>query len=207
MKASKASNETSSKRSSTESVAVAEEQNKKLKSLPVNQYSGWVIPEKDYQIPKVPIKDLTSEQFFNEYVRQRRPVVLGGSLDDLSSLKKWQNSNEHLRKLAGEEKVMVEVRKESNESFGRGNEIPLTFGQFLDLLEAGNEKHYLTTQDVEANEDGQPDLMAPLMKALKDDFPLRPQLIGNLIPQNINLWMGNNNGEGVSSGLHVSSKL
>jgi hypothetical protein len=47
--------------------------------------------------------------------------------------------------------------------------------------------------------------MAPFMKVLQqdDDFPLRPHLMGSLIPQNINLWMGRGRGEnGASSGLH-----
>ena len=168
-----------------------------------NRYNGWVVPNKDYTIPKIPLKSLTTNtKFFDEYVKQRRPVVLEGTLEDLDGLKKWQHDNDHLRKLAGKESVMVEVRKEQNESFGRGNETPMAFEQFLDLVEAGDAKHYLTTQDVEANEDGQPDLMAPFMKALKGDFPLRPKITGNLIPQNINLWMGNNAGDGVSSGLH-----
>ncbi len=182
-----------------------EQQTKKLKSPPcskVNQYSGWLVPKRGYDIPKIKLENLTKETFYNEYVKQRRPVVLEGKLDDLNGLKLWQNDNKHLRKMAGKEKVMVEVRSKSTESFGRGNEIPMTFAQFLDLVEAGDDNHYLTTQDVEANEDGQPDLMAPFMKTLKDDFPLRPDIAGNLIPQNINLWMGNNSGDGVSSGLH-----
>ena len=45
------------------------------------------------------------------------------------------------------------------------------------------------------------------MKYLQHDFPLKPKIIGNLIPQNINLWMGNSTStstttEGTSSGLH-----
>jgi len=121
--------------------------------------------------------------------------------EDLHGLDKWKNDNEHLRKCAGKEQVMVEVRSNDNDSFGRGNEKRMSFHTFLDLVEGGDSKHYLTTQDVAANDDGQPDLMADFMKTLKDDFPLRPKLIGNLVPQNINIWMGNNR-DGASSGLH-----
>jgi hypothetical protein len=54
---------------------------------------------------------------------------------------------------------------------------------------------------VHSTSDGRPDLMSPLMKHLSNDFPLQPFIMGNLIPQNINMWMGNNT-NGVSSGLH-----
>ena len=43
------------------------------------------------------------------------------------------------------------------------------------------------------------------MQGLQQDFPLRPTLMGNLVPQNINMWLGNNlgnNKDGASSGLH-----
>ncbi len=167
----------------------------------VNYYNGWVIPQKDYTIPSISVKDLSPEKFYEEYVSQRKPTILQGGLEDLDGLKKWIDNNDHLRKCAGKENVMVEVRSNENDSFGRGNEVAMTFNKFLDLIEKGDAMHYLTTQDVEANEDGQPDLMAPFMKALKEDFPLRPKIMGNLIPQNLNLWFGNNK-DGASSGLH-----
>ena len=167
----------------------------------VNEYKGWVVPENNFKIPAISIEDLTPEKFYSDYVSRRKPVVLRGELEDLSGLKKWKVNNDHLRNLAGEEKVMVEVRSNEKESFGRGNETPMTFNAFLDSIEKGDSMHYLTTQDVEANEDGQPDLMAPFMKRMKGDFPLRPKIMGNLIPQNINMWFGNSK-DGASSGLH-----
>uniref|UniRef100_A0A7S1XRY0 JmjC domain-containing protein n=1 Tax=Phaeomonas parva TaxID=124430 RepID=A0A7S1XRY0_9STRA len=42
---------------------------------------------------------------------------------------------------------------------------------------------------------------APLVGALEEDFPLRPELAPVLIPANINLWMGRSR-DGASSGLH-----
>jgi hypothetical protein len=92
----------------------------------------------------------------------------------------------------------------------------MTISHFLDLMEQGDSKFYLTTQDVQADDDdnddvndddghghghGRPDLMAPFMNVLKDDFPLVPTIMGSLVPQNINLWMGNSV-NGSSSGLH-----
>ncbi|KAJ3124593.1 DnaJ sub C member 7 [Nowakowskiella sp. JEL0407] len=45
------------------------------------------------------------------------------------------------------------------------------------------------------------------LSALINDFPIRPELLGNLIPQQVNLWMGSapeseQNKKGTSSGLH-----
>ncbi len=175
----------------------------------INTYSGWTVPSHKFTIPSITLcrdKDgkltLSPQQFYKEYISARKPIVIRGwkSLSDLDQLQKW-SSNEYLIQKAGKERIMVEKRCASTDTFGQGNEVPMTFQSFLDLVADGNDMHYLTTQDVEANEDGRPDLMAPFMKALKDDFPLRPNLMGNLIPQNINMWMGNNK-NGASSGLH-----
>ena len=38
--------------------------------------------------------------------------------------------------------------------------------------------------------DGHPHVMGPPVEELKADFPLRPACMGNLVPQQINLWMG-----------------
>jgi hypothetical protein len=182
--------------------AKCEEIKEKLKGHSIkNEYNGWVVPENGYIVPSIDVNNITPENFYHDYVSKRKPIVLKGQLEDIDGLQKWIGSNHHLRNRAGEENVMVEVRADDKASFGRGNEVAMTFNKFLDLLESGDSKHYLTTQDVEANEDGQPDLMAPFMKTLKDDFPLRPKLVGNLVPQNLNLWFGNNS-DGASSGLH-----
>ena len=41
-----------------------------------------------------------------------------------------------------------------------------------------------------APSDGHPELYAPPVSHLKDDFPLRPAIAGHLVPQQINIWMG-----------------
>lgn len=166
---------------------------------PVNEYAGWTVPCQNYIITAIKIDGLTPEQFFTNYIRVRRPVVLQGTLPELDHFHKW--TNDYLREKAGHHTVMVEKRASTEDSFGRGNEVPMSFSQFLDLLDEGDSNHYLTTQDVEANEDGRPDLMAPFMKSLQDDFPLIPNIVKSLVPQNINLWMGQSK-EGASSGLH-----
>lgn len=129
---------------------------------------------------------------------------------------------DYLKSQVGEEKVKVEKRSSQTDSFGRGTEIEMTFEQFIHVMEQteNSEMYYLTTQDVDCTPDGRPHLLSPFMRKIfqkkssttinKDDsktehdgitLPLQPELMGNLIPQNINLWLGKSLC-GASSGLH-----
>lgn len=165
------------------------------------QYTGWTVPNDNYMLPIINVADLTPEVFYNQYIRLRRPIVLTGMLPDLSGIEKWKDDN-YLQSMLGGQSVMVERRSSTHDTFGEGMKVQMNFLRFLELMINDNdEMHYLTTQDVPTNSDGKPDLMSPLMKELKTDFPLRPKLMGNLVPQNINLWMGNA-ANGASSGLH-----
>ncbi len=170
------------------------------------QYVGWTVPKvKDnsyYTIPTIKIAELTPEKFHEEYIQKRRPIVITGIPPDLLGIEKWKDCN-YLLNMVGKQPVMVERRSSTDDAFGKGNKIHMSFQRFLHLIiDDRDEMHYLTTQDVQATtSDGRPDLMSPLMKALMIDFPLRPTLMGNLVPQNINLWIGNAK-DGASSGLH-----
>jgi hypothetical protein len=186
---------------------------------------------------------ITPEIFYKDYIQHRRPVVIRGKKlpNELKKLDRWwtktsssssSNSNSNSNSNNKNERIMIDrvgdelvmVEKRSNDigsSFGKGNEISMTFRKFMELIEEGDNMHYLTTQDVSANNDGRPDLMSKFMKKLRQgggnsnsnsnsdsndnntaaDFPLRPKIAGNLIPQNINLWIGNSK-DGTSSGLH-----
>ena len=174
-----------------------------------NQYGGWTVPEANYRIPVLSAGDEGSkpENFYRDYVRLRRPVVIRGKLpSELAPLEKWKSGNERMIERAGDEPITVEKRSDDCESFGRGNEVSVPFREFVKLVEDGDTMHYLTTQDVAANEDGRPELMSAFMKKLRGhgdglDFPLQPKITGNLVPQNINLWIGNSK-TGASSGLH-----
>lgn len=168
----------------------------------MNEYAGFVVPTDDFQIERVNVRDVTPQSFFERFVATRTPVVLEGIIQDaaFTAPDKW--TNEYLKQLAGDETLAVERRGATSEKFGKGVEVPMQFKELLDLIASGDEMHYLTTQDVEADgEDGRPELMAPFVAKLQQDFPLRPTLLGHLVPQNINLWMGNNK-DGSSSGLH-----
>ena len=83
------------------------------------------------------------------------------------------------------------IEESTTTTFGNGNEISITFHNFLNLLQSGSTNHYLTTQDVQCNTDGRPELMSQFMKCLQHDITLQPKIMGGLILQNVNLWMGN----------------
>ena len=179
----------------------------------INQYRGWTVPESNYRIPVLSAKDdeLEPERFYQNYVRRRRPVVIRGQQlpNELLHLTKWKSSNEDMIQRAGDATIKVEKRSNSRDSFGKGTEVGIKFSEFLKLIQNGDSMHYLTTQDVEADKDGRPKLLSPFMERLRggqngsdtEAFPLRPKLMGNLVPQNINIWIGNSP-NGASSGLH-----
>ena len=49
--------------------------------------------------------------------------------------------------------------------------------------------------------EGRPALMSAPVTQLMGDFPMRPALVGNLVPMNYNVWMGAA-ADGSTSGLH-----
>lgn len=181
---------------------------KRIKSSDtINHYQGWVVPTPDYQLPvlccaKTP---LDPEFFYQHYIAQRRPVVIKSHHiknqdNDVQLETKW--TNDYLRSKLGNISVDIETRKNLTDSFGQGQETTMPFAQFMDLFERNDPRYYLTTQDVQADDEGRPECTAPLMVPLLPDFPSRPPIMGHLIPQNINLWMGNAPSDGASSGLH-----
>jgi hypothetical protein len=72
---------------------------------------------------------------------------------------------------------------------------------FTSRLAKGDTALYLTTQDALVDEDGFPELLTTPLKNLSLNLPLKPAIMGNLVPQSINVWIGCC-GDGTSSGLH-----
>ncbi|KAF1318676.1 putative Ion channel, partial [Globisporangium splendens] len=191
------------KRARTEATAAASPGASEAAAF-VNEYAGFTVPAADFTLERVHIDDVTPESFFAKYVATRTPVVLQGFIRDetFRAPAKW--TNEYLAETAGDESLSVERRSSTTDKFGKGIHVPMTFRELLALIAQGDAMHYLTTQEVAVNDDegGRPELMAPFVAKLqRDGFPLRPALLGNLVPQNINIWMGNNMA-GSSSGLH-----
>lgn len=140
-------------------------------------------------------------EFFEKYVLPRKPVILDGFLAD----PRWKGSerwtNDYLIEKAGEEVVKVERRDHGEGRFGLGREERMRLADFLRQIESGDETLYLTTQDLEHSVDGRPSILSSPVTKLTDDFPLRPNLTGNLVLQNANIWIGSSQKES-TSGLH-----
>ena len=171
----------------------------------VNEYSGWTVPSSNYTLERIDVTLLTPSDFYTQYIATRRPVILSGlqTTPEFASLfTKW--SNMYLEQKMGKERIVkIETRTQAKEAFGQGVQIEMTFGEFIKLMEKKDVHHYMTTQELGIHEEtGMPEMMAASVAALSCDFPLRPKLMGNLLPQNINLWMGMAAKEGASSGLH-----
>ena len=95
----------------------------------------------------------------------------------------------------------------------------INFEEFVEAIQRGDDKYYMTTQSIPENEFGFDDLFVEPLVSLQDDFPLRPSLFQSLgnqassrtlsnhfinpsaVPYQMNLWLGNSK-NGSSSGLH-----
>ena len=181
---------------------------KKPKAVPETMnYAGYCLSRNDEPIQRRAVSSLTPKQFFAEFVSARKPVVLTGAAEldpEWHGSARW--SNNYLQKVAGDATVRVERRAAASEAYGRGQNVRMKFGELLRLLEAGDARHYMTTQDLETDEEGRPALMSAPCTQLyaAGDFPLIPALVASLLPMNYNMWLGNTlpcEG-GSSSGLH-----
>lgn len=145
------------------------------------------------------------EEFYVKYVATRTPVIIEGHLNDAhwKASKLWTDNN-YLRSKAGDKNVQVEEKTKTDLSFGKGSVKHTTFSDFLTDLENHNNSvsdMYMSTQELHYSEDGKPDLVSEPVASLISDIPVTPSLMGNLVPQNVNLWMGASAQE-ISSGLH-----
>ena len=100
--------------------------------------------------------------------------------------------------------VRVEHRTTKSDTYGKGEatKLDMLFGDVLERVAGGDSSLYMTTQDVRPGPDGHPEVMAPPTSNLASDFPLQPSVLGNLVPQQVNIWMGSAP-EGSTSGLHL----
>ncbi|GAX76316.1 hypothetical protein CEUSTIGMA_g3762.t1 [Chlamydomonas eustigma] len=172
----------------------------------LDEYSGYKCSGGSIDV--VEAHELDAYTFWHRYISQRKPVLIKGHLSDASwkATAKWTDS--YLLSEAGHCNVKVEKRNSPDESFGKGTKIPMKFREFLKYMSKGDDTLYLSTQDVEAGPDGFPELMGHPLLELQKDLVKVPELMGNLVPQQINLWMGASSSSspslksGSSSGLH-----
>ena len=161
-------------------------------------YAGWR-PVAGAALDHVRLGDLTPGQFFERHVAQRKPVVLTGGLPDA----RWHLwTDDYLRARAGDALVRVEARASTAVAFGASRHQQLRFGDFLDrLVKHRDELLYLTTEATQFDAHGRLSVVSPPLTHLLGDVPLRPAVMGSLVPAALNLWMGSSR-NGASSGLH-----
>lgn len=183
-----------------------------LSSL-TNVYVGYAPLSKGTAVDRVSYPECTAEAFDEKYVASRRPVVLERALEDGSDLRgavQWTDA--FLReKCANDVDAPAPLRVETRtcvtngERFGRGKYVDMSFDAFMDKFEAGDGRWYLSAG-------GKPDafsapasrLVSAKSETAADDglLPLRPRVLPRrLVPADVNLWMGRNDGP-TSSGLH-----
>jgi len=168
-----------------------------------NNYKGFH-PSLGGAVPRVPWEDVQdAELFFKEYISKHKPVVIEGIPEDLQNVKEWSNS--YLKRVAGDSKVSVETVHEGNK-FGKGLvKKDVAFRTIAESIANGETCYYITTQDIKVNEKtGQPNVTSsPVTELIYSEkgVPIKPKLFGNLIPMNLNIWMGNSK-DGSCTGLH-----
>ena len=172
-------------------------------------YDGFV-PQENYSKLEKISASISPEDFYKNYVKQRKPVIISGLTQfykDEFHIHKW--TIDYLKKQAGDCTVMIEkIDRNKPQKYGyKVPKVPMKYGEFLDGIVEGNDRCYMTTQDLEKDdtdldEYGMPRKFcaAPLTR-LKSDFPLRPTIAGNLVPYLMSLWQGLTF-SGSSSGLH-----
>lgn len=136
-----------------------------------------------------------AKDIFSRFVAKRVPVKFNALPADFPKDFTWD-----LVTKFPNTKVIVE--KKDNDRFGSGKDrTQMSISEFNDNMRDGN--LYLSTQYSSNQELSkvQQIIQAPLTD-LMDHFPLKPQIIGNLVPQQYTLWVGYNMGVPVSSGLH-----
>jgi len=168
------------------------------------------------------------KDFYSRFVHKRQPVVIQGKLDDLDFVTKNWSNVDYLRETAGDAPVKVEPMHKEKKRYGTDVErVDTTFGAFLDSLKEDKEEYdYLTTQysddedDMDSEDDDDDDddedeekehgqdneikngtFPQPVRALLREEVPMRPEMMGNLVLQQMNIWLGKTK-SGTSSGLH-----
>lgn len=97
--------------------------------------------------------ELSPKDFFNNYLKSSRPVLIKGLARDWPGFTKWQ-SDEYLKEAAGDDVITVEeIDRQSNEfayfvqKYGR---VELTYSEFMDRManESRTRNYYFAEQAV-----------------------------------------------------------
>eukprot|EP00158_Paraphelidium_tribonemae_P009553 Partr_v1_DN28897_c2_g1_i2_m34059 putative Jumonji domain containing 7 len=177
-----------------------------------NRYSGFHPQSTAYTLDRISPR-IEPSVFFRDYISTRKPCIIDGYMVDdsftLPSLvKKGQPTVDELVdsvKSFADATVMVEQKSDIHGTFGTAEKPKLIMDMrnFAKEL-ATNSDLYLTTQYRDFDDDDNcawQSLLPSPVNALLPFIPIRPQLMANLIPSQLNLWIGKSE-KGTSSGLH-----
>jgi len=156
-------------------------------------YSGYQPPAGIQQLTEQICPSVAAEEFFTEYVEKRRPAVFSSLLvDEQCRVDEWTLS--YLLHKAGATTVTVEDRPTSSPGSTNvvsGTYLEMQYRDFVSSLIAGETRYQLTNVDVQCSMSDLRDrsgflstVLQPL-QTLADDFPLRPSVLGNLIPHQV----------------------
>ena len=182
-------------------------------------YKGFRPPNSSYTLDRVDIHSLSSAEFYERYIKQRKPCVLYDAQSALITpqMRKWL-SIPYLVEKAGDKEVQVErssthsnhtphaqVEKQTQieqkqTRFGLGLKQKMKFKDFLSAIQKGDQNLYLSTQTSESNLMNDSYLISEPLQSIFGDFPTRPRLFDSLVPNQYNAWIGHSMKS--SSGLH-----
>lgn len=182
------------------------ERNEAVTKQVIMDYAGWVPSMGDKDIERLAAFPSPIE-FFERFVKRRKPVVIAAHPEEegwRASASRWTSA--YLSRSAGHLETRVEVRKAGSNRFGYGSAgyERMPFARFLsEHLDKGDESRYLTTEAATCDGHGRLAVVSPPLTApaLLADIPLRPKVVGTLVPAALNLWLGRSRVD-VSSGLH-----
>ena len=158
-----------------------------------NEYSGFEPPVGVWQLTDRISPDTTPEKFFNDYVMKRRPAVFSGSLTDEQWKGRSQWTLPYLFRKAGATTVTVEDRPVVADGTPAvvSTFLEMHYREFVSSLIAGETRYQLTVGDVQCSMSDLRDrsgylstVLQPL-HSLAEEFPLRPVILGNLIPHQV----------------------
>ena len=168
-------------------------------SRAILEYAGWTPPSSGapHAVDRVPAAETSPRRLYEQYVSKRRPVVLTGGLANTP----WARARETwtdaflLAHPEGETRVRVETRAGTDESFGVGKYETMRFRDFVARFAKGDETVYLTASPASVDAHGRPEVASAPASFLVGEnrparVPFRPGLAGNLVPANVNLWLG-----------------
>lgn len=105
--------------------------------------------------------------------------------------------------MQGSDSVSVEVQSGKGRAFGNGSKVHMTVAEVMERLHSGSEQLYLSTQEAPVEADGFPALLTPPLHRLVDHgLPLKPAVMGNLVPQVKPAHLNAGSGHAVSPACH-----